>query len=192
MNSAAVLLPVRGRANASEVRIVWAYLGGTCLGSLLTVTVAWCLSGFASVVPETWRIVLLCAGAAFVWLGKEGPLAHRITLPESRRQIPTDVFTGSPARGAFRFGFELGTGVRTYASASAPYILLLVLLVGSWPLGWAILLAAGFGLGRAMPLMIHLAAPDRRRFAGESFRRHEPLTATFASAVVLAGALYLA
>jgi len=182
---------MRGRANGSEMRIVAAYLVGTCLGSLLTVTVAWFLSGFASIVPETWRIVLLCAGAAFVWLGKEGPLVRRITLPESRRQIPTDVFTGSAVRGAFRFGFELGTGVRTYASASAPYILLLVLLVGSLPLGCALLLAGGFGLGRAIPLMIQLAAPDRRRFAGESSRRREPLTATFASAVVLAGALYL-
>ncbi len=167
-----------------------AYLGGTCLGSLVTVTVAWFLSGFASVLPETWRIALLCAGAAFIWLGKEGPLSHRITLPESRHQIPTDVFIGSPVRGAFRFGFELGTGVRTYAGASAPYILLLVLLVGSLPLGWALLLAGGFGLGRATPLMIQLASADRMRFAGESFRR-EPLTATFASAVVLAGALYL-
>jgi hypothetical protein len=183
---------MRGRANTSDLRIVWTYLVGTCLGSLLTVTVAWFLSGFASVVPATWRIVLLCAGAAFIWLGKEGPLAHRITLPESRHQIPTDVFIGSPARGAFRFGFELGTGVRTYAAASAPYILLLLLLVGALPVGWALLVAGGFGLGRAMPLMIQLAAPDRTRFADESFRHGEPLTATFASAVVLAGALYLA
>ena len=187
-----MLLPLNGRANGSEVRIVAAYLGGTCLGSLLTVAVAWFLSGFASVVPDAWRMSLLCAGALFIWLVKEGPLVHRVALPESRRQIPTEVFTGSLARGAFRFGFELGTGVRTYTPASTPYILLLFLLVGRLPLGWALLLAAGFGLGRAIPLMIQLAAQDRRRFAGERFRRRGPLTATFASAVVLAGALYLA
>jgi hypothetical protein len=158
---------------------------------MVTVLVAWCLSGFASILPETGRTVLLCAGAAVMWLAKEGPLAQWIKLPEARRQIPTDVFAGSLMRGAFRFGFELGTGVRTYAPASAPYVLLLVLLLGWLPLGSAVLLGLGFGLARAIPLMIHLAARDRRRSASERVRHREPLTATFASTIVLAGALYL-
>ena len=186
-----MLLPLSGRANHSELRIVAAYMAGTCLGSLSTVTVAWFLSGFVSVMPEAWRVVTLCAGAVLLWLAKEGPLAGRIVLPESRHQIPTDVFHGSLVSGAFRFGFELGTGVRTYAAASAPYILLLVVLVGWLPLGWALLLSAGFGVGRALPLIIHMASSDRMRFAIEPFRRHESFTTTFASAIVVAGALYL-
>jgi hypothetical protein len=166
-------------------------MAGTCLGSLATTTVAWFLSGFASVLPKVWRVSALCGGALLFWLAKEGPLAGRIALPESRHQIPTDVFGGSLVSGAFRFGFELGTGVRTYAAASAPYILLLVVVVGWLPLGWALLLAAGFGVGRALPLLIHMASADRTRFAGEPFRRHQSFSTTFASAIVLAGALYL-
>lgn len=171
--------------------MVAAYLGGTCLGSLLTVTTAWFLSGFASVLSEVWRAALLGIGALVVWLAKEGPLAGRVPLPESRRQIPAEVFNHSLIEGAFRFGFELGTGVRTYVASPAPYVLLLAILLGWLPLGWALLLAGGFGLGRAIPLMIRLAATDRARFADESFRRGDRFTATFASALVLAGALYL-
>ena len=187
-----MLLPLSGRANSAERRIVAAYLGGTCLGSLLTATIAWFLSGFASVAPDGARTTLLVAGALFVWFVKEGPLAHRIALPESRRQIPAEVFRGSLTHGAFRFGLELGTGVRTYAPASAPYILLLVVLVGHLPLGAALSVAMGFGVARAVPLIIQLTASDRRRFAREHSRRHELLSATFASAVILAGALHLA
>jgi hypothetical protein len=164
---------------------------GTLLGSLLTVATAWFLSGFFSIVPDGVRAALLAAGALAAWLAKEGPLAGRIRLPEARRQIPSEIFNRSLAEGAFRFGFELGTGVRTYASASAPYVLLLAVLLSWLPLGWALLLAAGFGLGRAIPLMVRLAAADRSRFASESFRRSDSLAASFASALVLAGALYL-
>jgi hypothetical protein len=143
-------------------------------------------------LPDAWRVVVICGGALLFWLAKEGPLAGRIMLPESRHQIPTDVFGGSLVNGAFRFGFELGTGVRTYAGASAPYILLLVVLIGWLPLGWALLLGAGFGVARALPLIIHMAAADRKHRASEPFgRRYAPSAATFASAIVLAGALYL-
>jgi hypothetical protein len=186
-----VLLPVGRRATQSGVRIVAAYLSGTLLGAVLTVTVAWFLSGFASIMPELGRAVLLGAGALVVWLAKEGPLAGRVPLPESRRQIPSGVFNGSLVEGAFRFGFELGTGVRTYVTSPAPYILLLVILLGWLPLGWALLLAIGFGLGRAVPLMIYLAATDRTRFANEAFRRDDRFAPTIATTLVLVGAIFL-
>jgi hypothetical protein len=190
LNSAAVLLPQGRRASESELRIVGAYLGGTVLGSLATVTVVWFVSGFFSVLPERWRVVLLVGGALTVWLTKETSWL-RIPLPESKRQIPADIFNQSLVRGAFRFGFELGTGVRTYVPSAAPYVLVLALVLGWLPLGLALLIAAGFGLGRAIPLAMQFAASDRTRYAGEMFKRHDPLTSSLASAVVLIGALSL-
>jgi hypothetical protein len=186
-----VLLPAGRRGTRSDVRMVAAYLGGTLLGSLLTVTVAWVLSGFAAVVPATWRAALLGAGALVVCLAKDGPLVERVTLPESRRQIPAEVFNRSLIQGAFSFGFQLGTGVRTYVPSSAPYVLLLAILLGWLTFGWALLLAVGFGLGRAVPLIIYLVAMDRTRFASESYRQRNAFAATFPTALVLAGALYL-
>ena len=47
-----------------------AYLGGTALGSLATVTAAWFVGGFFGVLPELWRLLLLLAGALVVWLAK--------------------------------------------------------------------------------------------------------------------------
>jgi hypothetical protein len=186
-----VLLPRGRRATESELRIVAAYLGGTLLGSLATVTVAWFVSGFFSVLPDVSRLLLLSAGALVVWLAKETRWSSRITLPESRRQIPSEVFNQSLVRGAFRFGFELGTGVRTYVPSAAPYVLLLTIFLGWLPLGATLLIAAGFGMGRAVPLALQFAATDRSRYAGEMFKRHDPLASSYASAVVLIGALYL-
>ncbi|MFD0428413.1 hypothetical protein ACFQ60_11025 [Streptomyces zhihengii] len=39
------------------------------------------------------------------------------------------------ARGAMQFGFELGTGVRTYVSASAPYAIAVAVLLSGVPAG---------------------------------------------------------
>lgn len=74
-------------------------------------------------------------------------------LPEAQRQIPKHVLEKGWI-GAFQFGFALGTGVRTYLPSTAPYLLLLALiLVG--PSGLSFLAAGiGFGLGRSLtPLL---------------------------------------
>jgi len=60
-----------------------------------------------------------------------------------------------PTRSAFRFAFELGTGVRTYITASAPYGLALVLaLCLPTDLASGLLASAagalGYGVGRSV------------------------------------------
>ena len=80
----------------------------------------------------------------------------RFRLPENRRQIPRDVFGSGVVAGTARFGFELGTGVRTYMSASAPYLLaILVVLLGN--AAWLIVvpMALGFGIGRSVGPAFH-------------------------------------
>jgi hypothetical protein len=175
-----------------EDRIVGAYVAGTTSGALVTTLALWTLSGFAAPLSAWTRLALLAIGIALVWSIKAGPLAPFVSLPEARRQIPTRVFHGSLVRGAFRFGFELGTGVRTYVPAVAPYILALVLVLGRPTLGAAVLAALGFGMGRAIPLAVHLLARERRLSDRPIARGAERLGALASGIIVTVGALALA
>lgn len=151
-----MLLRPEGRRTSADVRVVLAFLAGTLCGALLTAVAAWVVSGFGEPVPDGWRFALLAAAGAAVWSIKHGPLAGHLRLPEARRQIPAEVFGGSLVRGAYRFGIELASGVRTYAPSAAPYVLLLTVLLLRPPLGLALLMGGGFGVGRAAPLIARL------------------------------------
>jgi hypothetical protein len=74
----------------------------------------------------------------------------RIPLPQNARQIPQDVLQTRLRLGAMRFGFELGTGVRTYVSSSAPYVVALGLVVSHLHVGTAVAIGVAFGAGRAL------------------------------------------
>jgi len=98
------------------------------------------------VVPPAVRVGLIVAVALFVLAGECG--LHRVTLPHRRAQVPSTVVAAGGDAGALRFGFEMGSGVRTHMPSNLPYLpLTAVVLVG----GWAAAVAAGlgFGLGRA-------------------------------------------
>lgn len=71
-----------------------------------------------------------------------------LRLPEAKRQIPRHVLERGRL-GAFQFGIELGSGLRTYMSASAPYLLAVGLVLSLWPTGSGVLVGLGFGIGRA-------------------------------------------
>jgi hypothetical protein len=160
-----VLLPPAKRRTLNDVQVVLFFLLGTVQGAVLTAVVAWILSGLLAPLSVTARLALLGGMALFVWLCKHSPYLKNVKLPEARRQIPAEVFRGSLKRGAYRFGFELGTGMRTYTSAAAPYLLLLVLLLGHLTLGVALAIGVGYGLGRALPLMAQFSDPRSNRFA---------------------------
>jgi hypothetical protein len=115
----------------------------------------------------------------------------RLPLPQNSRQIPHEVLAGArPGRGALRFGFELGTGVRTYLSASAPYVVAAALLLaGSGPLA-AVLAGVGFGAGRAATPLVRHAHGDGERW-DRRLRSSVPaivITADLAVALLLAAA----
>jgi hypothetical protein len=186
-----VLLPPQRRRSLFDYKIVAAYLAGTSSGALLTALIAWVLSGFAEPLSAGVRAVLLIAGALFVWMCKHGPLEHVVTLPEARRQIPAEVFGGSLVRGAYRFGFALGTGVRTYVPSPAPYVLVLAIVLGQLTLSNALLAGIGYGLGRAVPLMVQLFAATQLRSTSAFLRGADSLVSTAAGLCVLAGALSL-
>jgi hypothetical protein len=128
---------------------------GLLLGALLSATVLWLLSGLLTPVPAGVRQGLLVAVALAAVARDAGWL--RVPLPQNARQIPQQVLRRHLLRGTLQFGFELGTGVRTYVSSSAPYVLALAVLVSGAP-GVALALGCGFAAGRALTPVLRLAS----------------------------------
>lgn len=188
-----MLLPLGRRRSRYDFRIAAAYLGGTCLGGAITAWVAWVLSGFLAPLPAPLRLALLALGSLVVLLSNHGPLSDVVRLPENRRQIPSDVFTGSLVRGAYRFGLELGVGFRTYIPSAAPYLVVLATLLLGLDLGAALLLGVAFGVGRAMPLLIGVArAQARQLLAGGAFPDLSRYGSKVATVVILVGTISVA
>ena len=105
------------------------------------------VSGLFAPVPPDWRHATVVVVALLGLLREAG--AVRIRLPQNTRQVPQDVLQRDLLRGALQFGFELGTGVRTFVSASAPYVLAVAVLLAGQRLQVAVLAGLGFGVGRA-------------------------------------------
>ncbi|MQY08144.1 hypothetical protein [Actinomadura macrotermitis] len=136
------------RAPIRQGEVLAVFTLGLLLGGILSATVIWLLSGLAEPLPSSARALAIVAVAALGAAREFGLLS--IPLPQNARQIPQEVLQTRLRRGSLQFGFELGTGVRTYVSASTPYVLALGLLLShQGPFATA---AAGsaFGAGRAL------------------------------------------
>ncbi|MBA3573882.1 MAG: hypothetical protein H0W37_02665 [Pseudonocardiales bacterium] len=134
---------------------------GACAGAL-TITLLAVLAGslVQAVTSPAVAVGLLGALAVFVLVGEFG--AHRWLLPHRPAQVPSTVVDQGPDLGALRFGYEMGTGMRTHMPSNLPYLAVASLvLLGSWPHG--LLTGLGFGLGRSwMALGRHYSqAPER-------------------------------
>jgi hypothetical protein len=121
-------------------------------GSLCTSAGLMILNGLLSPIPT--RVAATVAVCGLVLLAARSLGLLCLDLPQRRHQIPRDVFVGSPARAAFRFAFELGTGVRTFITATAPYaaaLLAVLCLPRDLPGATlaAVALSMGYGLGRS-------------------------------------------
>jgi hypothetical protein len=110
-----------------------------------------------AVVPGPVRAVVF-AVAAVVVLGHELGLWW-FPVPENARLVPEDV-QHRGQWGALQFGFEMGTGMRTYSPSALPHLALaaVVLVV---PLPGALAVAAGFAAGRwVMPVLSNAWSDD--------------------------------
>ncbi len=189
-----MLLPPNRRRSLYDTKVIAAYWGGTTTGALLSALSVWVLSGFTEPLGMRVRIVLLLTGTVFVWLCRHGSLVGVLALPEARRQIPSQVFTSGIYRGAYQFGFEMGTGVRTYVPSIAPYILLLTVWLVRPTLATALLVGCGFGLGRAIPMMVMMTSQVASKDSGiaAEFIRGKDIYATpITGLLVLLGAFTL-
>lgn len=128
------------------------FVVGLLGGGLLSGLVVGLLSGLSTPVPQRWRYAAIVAVAVLGLLREVG--VAPIRLPQNARQVPQEVLRRGLRRGALQFGFELGTGVRTFVSASAPYVLAVAVFLGGqhWPV--AALAGLGFGAGRALTPLV--------------------------------------
>jgi hypothetical protein len=162
-----VLFSPGWRAPVRQSEVLAVFTLGLLLGGTLTATVLWLLSGLATPLPAAVRTgtVLL---VAVLGVAREAGWI-RIPMPQNARQIPQEVLRYRIRRGALQFGFELGTGVRTFVSASAPYVVALGLLLAHEGPATTILTGTGFGAGRAVTATVRYASRhgdwDDRRLA---------------------------
>jgi hypothetical protein len=146
------------RGRVGQRRVLAVFAASLVLGGLATASVLWLLSGLAAPLPDRWAAAVLMGLAGAALLRDLGVLSIR--LPQNARLVPQTLFyERGAARAALRFGFELGTGVRTYLSASAPYVLAAaIVLVGN--LEAAVVAGVAFGLGRALMPALRYASPE--------------------------------
>lgn len=133
-------------------------------------------------VPPSVRVGLIAAVALFVVTGECG--LHRRVLPHRRAQVPSTVIASGGDAGALRFGFEMGSGVRTHMPSNLPYLpLMAVLLVSTWPA--ALVTGLGFGLGRAAMALGRYYSRDGSWWDSQWQRQERALRITLALAAIL-------
>lgn len=151
------------RANNRQGIVLAFFSVGLLLGGSVTAAVLWLLSGLTAPLPSITSTAAIL-GMAALGAAREAGLV-RIPLPQNARQIPREVLELRLLAGPLQFGFELGTGVRTYLSASTPYVVALGLLFGNPPLLLTLLTGIAFGAGRALSAVSTYWARDPARNA---------------------------
>ncbi len=98
-----------------------------------------------------------------------------VPFPQTNRQVPTSIFDRGAVHAALLFGFEMGTGLLTFVSASAPYVLASAILLLDLPF-WGVLAAgAGFGFGRAATPLSRAMSGDMRAWDAALLRSLKPI-----------------
>jgi hypothetical protein len=121
-------------------------------------------------VPAPARLLLLGAVALAVVLRESGLLWFPV--PQNARLVPEDVQL-LRRYGAWQFGFEMGTGMRTYSPSALPHLVLVaVVLVVPFPAAFAV--AAGFAAGRFVMPLLSNAWSDDGSWTGR-WERSEPV-----------------
>ncbi len=131
---------------------------GLLLGAVLVVFAAGAVGALPqALLPAPVLSAVFALTAVAVLLREVGLV--RFPVPQNARLVPEDV-QHLRRWGALQFGFEMGTGMRTYSPSALPHLVLAaVLLVVPLPAAFA--LAAGFALGRlAMPLLSNAWSDD--------------------------------
>ncbi|MFB4308791.1 hypothetical protein [Actinomadura sp. GTD37] len=156
------------RAPVRQGEVLAVFTSGLLLGGALSGAVIWLLSGLSAPLPPWARTSAVLAVAALGAARESGLVS--LPLPQNARQIPPDVLQAHLRRGTLQFGFELGTGVRTYVPSTAPYVLALALLFVHEGLPLVLLTGAAFGLGRALSALLTYMARDDHRDAAITIR----------------------
>jgi len=136
----------------------WWFSTGLVLGGLTTAVGAVALGSLLlrPLLAHVVEVVAVALVLAVVLLNEIGLITLR--LPQNARQVPEVIRDDGPRYGALQFGFEMGTGLRTYMTSGLPHVLLAgVLLAASLP--EAALAGLAFGAGRALMTLTRHAHP---------------------------------
>jgi hypothetical protein len=160
------------------------------LGSLSIGVAGMILGGvIQELVPRTVRAWLLATLAAGVLVREIWPAM--LPIPENRRLIPEHVASHGRVLGPLQFGFEMGTGVRTYSPSALPHLLLAAVVLMIPPAG-AFAAVAGFASARWLMAVISNRYDDAGGWT-DAWQRHRRtlagLTAIGAVTALAAGVL---
>ena len=144
------------------------------------------LGGLLPVSPPAGTPVVGVAVLFCVALARDLGMV-RFWMPENRRQVRQTVLRLRPVVGDLMFGFELGTGARTFVPATAPYLVAVaVIVVPDGPIS-GLATGAGFGLGRGLVVVDRMLRRDRERWDAtmKRFNKVWPLTGLVTAVVLL-------
>lgn len=117
---------------------------GAASTGMLVGTIA-SLVALLPLAPEIAVRLVLLGAASVVVVMNLGGLGDR--LPQNRRLVPASVIGKATTASALQFGFEMGTGLRTFSPSGPPLAAALVgTASGSLLAGLVVWL--GFGIGR--------------------------------------------
>jgi len=169
----------RAKGNRYRSTVIWFIVGATTGGALLGGATALLAVGIHSLDSSTTIVGVLALGAALIAAGSD--LGVRgMTLPVHRRQVNErwlDQYR--PWVYGAGFGWQIGTGVATYITTAAVYLVIVLGALTGKPLV-ALTLGIGFGILRGVAVLLtrHLSSPsDLRAFhkrfvdAGEAVGR---------------------
>lgn len=148
-------------------RAKWWFSAGLLLGGAVAGLVAVTLGSLLRpIVPAPVAVLLTVSLGVIIGLGEFG--VYRLPLPQNARQVPEWIIDDGGKLGALQFGFEMGTGVRTYMTSGTPHLLLMTTVLFA-DLGEGVLAGALFGAGRAWMALsrLHSGGPEEwdRRLA---------------------------
>jgi len=167
-----------------------AFAGGSILGGITSGLVLWLGGALLAWIPTVVAATAIAAAGVLAVLRDVDLLDF--PLPENRRQIPRQIFSQPPLRASLKFGFELGTGARTYVSATAPYVLAIALLLGGGSLGLPLFAGVGFGLGRTSMLAQRFWASNAEESERRLLRSIRWLVPASGAAVAVSGLVLVA
>jgi hypothetical protein len=162
---------------------------GLVLGGSASALGFWLLSGLAQPIWASVRVGLLVA-LVLAALAADA-LGLRWRWPQNARQVPQAVRRRTPSVAMLQFGFELGTGLRTFVTTRAPYVVVGVLLLGGLSLPSALALGVGFGAGRALMPVTRAWHPHAADWDGRLERTSKLLKVT-ATSLGGSGAVWMA
>ncbi|MFG1673137.1 hypothetical protein [Micromonospora sp. NPDC049282] len=138
-------------------------IGGAASGTLILFPAA-----VVQTLPATAREIFFLVALVVTLLCETRLVPFR--LPQNARQVPSAIMVRSEGSGALQFGFEMGTGLRTFVPTQLPYLLVaLAILVSPW---WAApLLGASFGLGRTFMVRSAVRSGNASRWDAQFARR---------------------